>query len=299
MTAPNGSALSRCHAGMVVEFSGVTGVGKTTLVRTVKEALRAQGFSTWEAQEAIVSYSFGNDFNRFPKLQSFLVQVLAIVPFLRFLGTRQGRRLSRLALHTILRDAGNFRIAISLLRNFAKRVGSDLHLKDIRHKLQACDFILCDEGTLQAAHNLFVHVDSCPRKHEIEFFARNIPKPDLVVWVKAPKRRLVARLLQRGHQRVRRRTREATAFIENATVVFDKLFSLPPFQRGSLIIDGPILAVPTLGAMHERGCRIADVLKHHLRDGVEICSASSPGGDMANIAGSHLGSTFPRYQDDP
>src|SRR5205807_2499039 len=89
--------------GMVVEFIGPTGVGKSTLMAAVKERLTSQGFAVREAHDLILS-RFGLDFIRHPKVQSFLVHFLVMPFFLGFLFTKKGLRLSALAFRLIARD---------------------------------------------------------------------------------------------------------------------------------------------------------------------------------------------------
>src|SRR4051794_38158012 len=181
------SPLSSRHENgpLVVEFIGVTGVGKSTLVAAVAEVLSAEGIQVLEAHEAILA-PYRLTFARGAKVRSLLVHFLAVLPFLRYAMTRRGLELFRLGMRLIARDGGGLWIAVNLLRNFVKRIGGHLLLMRLRPRLRDCDVVLWDEGVVHAAHNLFVHTGSAPRRHEIALFARMVPKPDVLVWVTAP-----------------------------------------------------------------------------------------------------------------
>ena len=113
----------------------------------------------------------------------------------RFLGSRKARGFFQLALIITLHNAANFRLAWMLLRNVVKRMGVHQALTDRHANLSNFDFILCDEGILHAAHNLFVHTTSSPNPQEILRFANLVPMPDLVIWVTAPPDQSIACIL--------------------------------------------------------------------------------------------------------
>jgi hypothetical protein len=194
------------------------------------------------------------------------VHLLALLPFLRYALTGQGARLSRLGLRLILRDADSFRIGVSLLRNFVKRLGAHLLLERVRRSLPGCDVILCDEGAVHAAHNLFVHTRRAPRAEEIAAFADLVPKPDLLVWVTAPPEQSVACTLRRGHRRVAPGLPSARAFVNHANIAFTALCSAEVLRERLVVIDN---SAPELGdapaAIRDRAEAVADCLIERLR----------------------------------
>jgi PST family polysaccharide transporter len=229
-----GRAVPRGRAGhiesvgggpLLVEFIGVTGVGKTTLVAAVAEFLAEQGLHVREAEAAILA-RYEPAFARRPKVRAALLHLLALPPFWGHCLTREGRRLWRLAVGSIVRGAGGLRIGTGLLRNYWKRIGSHFLLERLRGGLPGCDVILCDEGAVQAAHNLFVHTGSEPRREAIVRFARMVPKPDLLIWVTAPTAQSTSVILRRGHPRVEGTPQAAQAFAERAHATFEVLASV-------------------------------------------------------------------------
>ena len=106
----------------IVEFTGVTGAGKTTLLNVVKGVLADQGFEARDAYDLILA-RYGLNLAPYRTLRSLLIDLVAFPVFLRYISTRKGRELLLLAIRVISRDAGGFRKALSLLRNFAERIG--------------------------------------------------------------------------------------------------------------------------------------------------------------------------------
>jgi hypothetical protein len=83
---------------------------------------------------------------------------------------------------------------------------------------------LVDEGTVQTAHNLFVHVEHCFDDVRLRQFSRCVPLPDVVVYVRPNEDALIERTLRRGHPRIARPTRPAvTWFVRQALSAFDQL----------------------------------------------------------------------------
>ena len=199
---------------MLVEFIGVTGAGKSTLLAATALALTRQGVRVGAADDLILA-RYGLSFIRGKKLRFALVQMLTLLPFVAYLGTRDGRRLTRLAPGSIAEGMGSVRIGVSLLRNFVKRVGSHVLLERIRRERCGCDIILCDEGIVHAAHNLFVHTAVGPDMEAVVQFGRLVPKPDLLIWVTAPTAQSWSVIRQRGHARVADTPDAAQAFAEH------------------------------------------------------------------------------------
>jgi hypothetical protein len=248
-----------------VEFIGVTGVGKSTLLAAVKDSLSLQGLRVCQAEEAILA-RYGVSFQRHPKLGSALVHFLSLGPFGRYLGTRGGLALSRLALRSITRGMATLWTGLGLLRNFLKRIGFHLLLEKVRDQLDDCDILLCDEGVVHAAHNLFVHTGAKPDRDEIVRFGQLVPKPDQLVWVTAPTAQSAEVILRRGHSRVRGPSAAALAFAEHAHATFEVLSTVPGLQEKIYRIDNSAKSVGGASAtIRDRASALGEFLKQRLR----------------------------------
>jgi thymidylate kinase len=249
---------------LVVEFIGVTGVGKSTLIAAVAQFLSAQGLRVRDAEEVILA-RFGLALPRHPKTRSALTLLLGLPMFGRYCLTREGRKLSRLALGSIGRGMGSVWTGASLLRNFMKRIGSHLLLETLRDDMRDCDLVIWDEGIVHAAHNLFVHAGTEPRRDEIEEFGRMVPKPDLIIWVTAPTSQSAEVVLGRGHSRVRATTSAARAFAEHAQTTFDVLSAIPGLRERIYRVDNSAHSTDQNGAaIRARASLIGDFLVQQL-----------------------------------
>jgi thymidylate kinase len=246
---------------LIIEFIGATGAGKSTLVAALIDTLAGQGVRAREANDAVLAWH-GLGFVPGRHLRAALVYFFALLSFARSLCGREGRRLSWLAVRLILRDAGGLRIGAGLLRNLVKRVGTDRLLRKMRPALSDCDVVVCDEGLVHAAHNLFVHAGSLPRKDEIVLFGSLVPRPDLLVWVIVPTARSAEVIRQRGHPRV---TDPATAqaFAERAHETFEVLSAVPGLRERIYRLDNRAGCGPTGPAVRPLAALLVERLRPH------------------------------------
>lgn len=244
----------KAKSTLVVEFIGVTGVGKSTLSAATAQFLSSQGLRVCTAEEAILA-CYGLAFLRNAKARSALTLLLSLPTFGRFLLTREGAKLVRLALGSIGRGMGSFRIGASLLRNFIKRIGSHCLLERLRDQMDNYDVVIWDEGVVHAAHNLFVHAGTEPRKEEIEEFGRMVPKPDLLIWVTAPTAQSAHVLRWRGHSRLCTTTGAARTFVEHAQITFEVLSCIKGLKERIFRIDNLVKTADPSGAAIRRRAR--------------------------------------------
>jgi hypothetical protein len=260
---------------LLVEFIGATGAGKSTLVAATAAQLADRGFRVRQADEAILARYRLAAFTG-PTVRTVLVHALALVAFWRHALTREGRTLSRLALRAIRRDADSAWIGAGLLRNFMKRVGSHVLLERLRGPACDCDFVLCDEGVVHAAHNLFVHAGAAPREEEIALFAEVVPKPDLLIWVTAPTAQSASVLLRRGHSRVRATSSAARTFAEHAQSTFEVLSCVRGLRERIYHVDNSVRAVDPCGAaIRGRARAIGEFLIQQLHEALP-CRLHAP-----------------------
>ena len=123
-----------------------------------------------------------------------------------------------------------------MLRNVLKKIGI---YEIIQFRRTSQQVILVDEGVLQAAHNLFVHAYAEVKTEHLSTFARLVPLPDVVVYLKQPEGLLIDRTLKRGHKRIPNRSYGTVVrFVKQAVATFDKLVQHPVVENKLLIIDG-------------------------------------------------------------
>lgn len=244
---------------LIAEFIGATGAGKSTLMAAVGEALVRQGCRVREADDLLL-VRFGVGFITQPRLRSAVVHILAMPAFARYLCTRNGRSLTRLAVCSIMRGKERIWAVISLLRNYVKRLGADRLLAS--SAWHQCDIVLCDEGVVHAAHNLFVHAHVKPNADAIVRFGMLVPKPDVLIWVTAPTTQSAAVIQRRGHSRVYSPATEALTFAEHAHTTFELLAGVAGIHERIIRVDNAAAGTGACDAdIQERASVIADFIR--------------------------------------
>lgn len=124
---------------------------------------------------------------------------------------------------------------LNIARNVFKKVG--IH-KIICWRDSEQQIVLLDEGTLQTAHYLFVHVSIEPNASHLSTFTQLVPLPQVIVYVRNEADTLIERTLSRGHKRIRHRSpAEKALFVERAMNTFDNLTQSSKLRSRLLILD--------------------------------------------------------------
>jgi adenylate kinase family enzyme len=218
---------------MQLELIGCTGAGKSTLTRRILQAGHEQG----------VDLVLGDDFVleqvRLHRIKSRLLRTLLVDLLALFacLGTWRNHLEFYLFATRLLFQLPTARLEkLNLLRNVLKKIGI---YEIIRFRSTDQQIILVDEGVLQAAHNLFVHGLVRVKAEHLDTFARSIPFPDVVVYLRQPESSLIHRTMKRGHKRIPDRSYINVArFIEQAVATFDKLIQNLTVESKLLAVDG-------------------------------------------------------------
>jgi hypothetical protein len=107
------------------------------------------------------------------------------------------------------------------LRNVLKRLGI---FELVRRHSRGEEIVIVDEGVLQVAHYLLVHLSAEVDPEMVREFAERTPRPDVAVYLRLPTAVLAARTLARGHRRIPGPTPErVSAFVGRAVDTFDAL----------------------------------------------------------------------------
>lgn len=266
---------ARRRAPLLVEFTGVTGVGKTSIIREVHAVLERRGFSVQSAEQMVLS-ALGFDGAPSGKLSSLLISLCTLPAFLRFRRSGQGRDVIRLAFRVLFREAALANWG-HLARNLVKRFGVYALVRRGGRLFAGCDFILWDEGTLHSIHNLFVHGGATPDPAEVANYLRVVPKPDAVVWLTAPEKQSVECILQRGHPRVAKGAAAAVAFVATARAVFQAVSDCADLRDRLFTLENAACRPEDRdGFLRERAECVADFLEQHRRTRDRFASSSSP-----------------------
>jgi hypothetical protein len=204
---------------MQIELIGCTGAGKSSLAGGILVAAEGGAVQISMAHEYLLRQW------RLRWLKSRLARtlVLDVASLLACVATwHQHRDYLRFALRIVRSLSIGWFERANLTRNLLKKVG--IH-EIVRRCSSEKDVIFVDEGTLQSAHNLFVHLSAEASAEDVETFAKLVPLPDVAVYVTQSERELVERTLRRGHARIRNPSRETVElFVRRAIATLDRVW---------------------------------------------------------------------------
>ena len=233
---------------MIVEFIGSTGAGKTTLFSEVQGRLARQAPAVTSSFE-LVAGRLGLQTATHPTVRN-VIQDLAGLPY--SIGSLpRHRAFMAFALKALARHTGCTVFALNYLRSILRKIGT----YEVARRHPHDRIILVDEGTVLAAHLLFVFSRTGYHREEIEQFARLVPLPEFVVYVKAPVDCLVQRALRRHDVRREMRARHRAVvetYVSRATALFDRLVETNPLRDRVLTVENPDFTAAERGALADR-----------------------------------------------
>lgn len=252
---------------MIVEFIGCDGAGKTTLTRMLREHGIA-GRRVVAMPDLLLDRT-GLRRITHPTAVN-LVQDVSGLPF--FLGaSRRQRDYIGFSIRTLARSPLSPYDKVNGVRDVVRRVG----MLELAKRRASNRIVLSDEGTVLTAY-LFVLAELEPTASELEYFARLVPRPDRIVYVRAPVASLVRRAISRTdtrRQHARKDRDQIERAIRRTVEVFDGLAATTPLRDRVMIVenqDDP-----------GRGKRLVEEIAAWLR-------ASLPAGDETKRAASPL-----------
>lgn len=203
---------------MQIELIGCTGAGKSTFARKILRSCEASEIKI-ESHDVFLLKKV-----RLNWIENYIVRTLTIDVIAMFgclLAVWYHRRLIFFFICSAISTPGNIVSIrrINLMRNVLKKIGlyELLRLMDEEER-----FILVDEGTIHAAHNLYVHENTVPDFEGLIKFIEMVPVPALAIRIDAERSVLIDRVLKRGHRRISLNTKvHVERFIDNAETVFD------------------------------------------------------------------------------
>lgn len=218
---------------MQIELIGCSSAGKSTLSRRVLHDCHERGIDIFSSDDFVLKQVHLNWIKNH-LFRTLLMDLAALSACL--LTCRRNLKFYLFAVRRLLW----LRIAlfekINLLRNVLKKIGI---FEIIRFRDKRKQIILVDEGVLQTAHYLFVHVSLEVNMEHLLAFIGMAPLPDVVVYLKQPRGLLVDRTMKRGHKRIPDRSHgKVFRFVTQAIATFDKLVRSPIIENKVLVVEG-------------------------------------------------------------
>jgi deoxyadenosine/deoxycytidine kinase len=216
---------------MIIEFMGSSGAGKSTLAKM----LRGHNGLT---SPIILSADLVMDhptrrWIRNPTAINVVADMIALPSFLRT-ARRKGDFL-RFAFHRLKYAPSTF-VKYNYMREIVRNVG----MQELARRAETNATIIVDEGPMITASHLFVYSYGRFTQDDLDDFARLLPLPDRVIYVRAPEEVLVKRAMRRPDRR-----RELSAddreevkhWIARARQVFEGLSEAPAIRDRVLAVE--------------------------------------------------------------
>jgi len=217
---------------MIIEFAGCSGAGKSTLLDELLRYCRERNLSVRTAPQALLGW-IPEVIVRQPTLQNLMLDVAGVCR--RIVDPDPYREFLKFARSAIRRDTDRRLRGLNAYRGVLRALGIHAALSSEAHKP---GMVLVDEGTVNSAHGILVHVKQPPRSEDIDAFCKLVPMPDLVVHVTAPLDVVLARTFSRRNPPLPNRSREdRERFIRHAHAAFQGVMSHAAFSRNTLRVS--------------------------------------------------------------
>jgi len=200
---------------MLVEITGSLGSGKTALTEKLAHRLESDGMLPRTIR---VGGRLASDPGTIPWAPRFAIR---------------HPRLFRLVAQAALRDGGSLRARSALLWNIMRKAGMSERLGT----KPGTGIVIWDEGTVHMAHNAFAHIRYPPRSREVLQFGDLVPKPDILVRVRASPDVALARVLARGHKRTGGDALAIASLLAHAERVFGLLEQVDSIKDRTIVIN--------------------------------------------------------------
>lgn len=219
---------------MIVEFTGTTCSGKTTLALKIIEALKEAGISTISVHPKYFDLASFHGCNlRNETLQNIFLDLLSIKYLIKQ--------------HVVVQDTIKFAYRylkfedkdrlyhrLNRFRSILRKVGTYYVLRSQITPKKCLKII--DEGTIHSIHNLFVQPYNIPSNADLFRYAELIQLPDLIIYVSAPENKLLERLNNRSDP-PRRGKNNSIQFLKNAINVYEKFMNIERVKNKTIVVQ--------------------------------------------------------------
>lgn len=217
---------------MIVEFIGTTGAGKTTIISLVRQRLERTHPVTTPFD--LVAGRLGLEGLTHPTVRNILQELVGFPFFLAALNRHSAFVAFMLRMYA--RQARVSIFFVNNLRSLERKIGAF----EIVRRRQEDGFVLVDEGTVLASHNVFVYSNTHYGDEEIATFASVVPLPDIIIYITASEDVLVERALQRPDPPRELRSREpglVRTQVRRATAMFEHLVGDERLRSRVLVVE--------------------------------------------------------------
>ena len=226
-----------------IELIGCTSSGKSTLANHILQFCRDEGIDVSLGENFLLDQfhlgRVGSSTTR-----AALVNLISLPVALANWG--KYRHFYSFAFRTITHLKISWREKLYLGRNILKSIG----IYEVSNtRADDRTIILLDEGPLNSANTLFVHIAVAPPNAELSEFVRVVPFPAAAVYLREREEVLIRRTLAREHKRIRNGNRsEVEQFVHSAIAMFERLAQEPAVQSKLFIVNDGQVTPPQSGS---------------------------------------------------
>lgn len=238
----------------LIEFIGCTGAGKSTLTGRLLRQCRDRGLDAWMGYDFVLR-QVRLEWVKGRAPRGLIVSLVALCACQAT--WRSNRQFFRFVFQAIWRLPAEvaWLEKLDICRNVLKNIGI---YEIIRRRAGDRQVVLLDEGPLQTAHYLFVHVSVEPNMADLATFIGLAPLPDAVVYVTESEAVLAERTLARGHKRIPAGSQaHVRRFVRRAVEVFDSLAQRLALAGGLLVVENGRARVAGLAEPDDRPLALA------------------------------------------
>lgn len=235
---------------MIVEFIGSTGAGKTTLFRKVRSRL-ADNAPVAEASDLVFDRT-GLPKISDPTLQNLLGDVVAFNFLIRSM--RCHKVFLRFVVETLWSHSRLSFPTVNSLRHIIRTIG----IHELIRRREGGRIVLVDEGTVVAAHNLFILAATVFGPEHIARFANLAPLPDMVICVKAPVDHIVRRTVERSDPPRQMRVKDLGVierYACQASELFEQIVESAQIRNRVLVVENSAGGCDEQAVLADRICR--------------------------------------------
>ena len=217
---------------MIVEFIGCSGAGKTSLAEGLRRRIQPSGHPILSVD--LVRERPGLRWMRDPSTINLAADVISFPSFIR--AYRRDGDFVRFAFDRLRRHAPTTFAKYNYGLNIVRKVG----VHELARRASKRRTVLIDEGVVLSAYQLFVYSDAPYADVDLDRFARLVPMPDRIVYVKAPLDLLVERAIRRPDPRrelAGRKRHEVADRLARAVELFEGLAAREAISERLLTVE--------------------------------------------------------------
>ena len=221
---------------MIIEWTGCTGTGKSTLCEGVYKNLLSSGVNVRKPLEIFLGRTIAKAIKN-ESIRSLLLDVL-VLPWSIFSAVKH-RHFVTFCLKTLNNNNFSSTQKILFLRSIIRKTGLYLFLNDFCNESK---LTVLDEGTVHIIHLLFANGDPkyCISTKEIERFCELVPLPDLIIHIMASESEVIKRTLNREDKPLSNASPDCLKhFITQGLNSFKILNDLNPWEKKTITYFNP------------------------------------------------------------